>query len=76
MFTQAEYDRGDAIAISWHIDDVKSLDDTLTDKQAREILANFERNHDGSMEQMWQDLQFHVNEVEKLVGHKVKIVKG
>lgn len=62
MFTKAEYDRGDAIAISWHIDDVKSLDDSLTDEQAREILANFERHHEGSMEQMWDDLQYHINE--------------
>lgn len=62
MFTKEEYDRGDAIAISWHIDDVKSLDDKLTDDEAREILANFESNHDGSMEQMWYDLQYHVDE--------------
>lgn len=61
MFTQAEYDRGDAIAISWHIDDVKSLDDTLTNDQAREILASFERNHDGSMESMWNDLQYYLD---------------
>jgi predicted ribonuclease toxin of YeeF-YezG toxin-antitoxin module len=61
MFTREEYDRGDAIAISWHIDDVKGLDDSLTDDQAREILSNFEQNHDGSMQAMWEDLQLHID---------------
>jgi hypothetical protein len=61
MFTKEEYDRGDAVAISWHIDDVKSIDPSLTDDQAREVLANFERHHEGGMETMWEDLKFHVN---------------
>lgn len=61
MFALEEYENGNAVAISWHIDDVKSLDDTLTDEQAREILANFERHHEGSMETMWEDLQYHVD---------------
>ena len=61
MFTQLEYDRGDAIAISWHIDDVKGLDSNLTDEEARQVLANFEKHHEGSMESMWADLQFHVD---------------
>lgn len=61
MFTKEEYDNGDAIAISWHIDDVKGLDGTLTDEEAREILANFNKHHEGSMEQMWHDLQYHID---------------
>jgi Ca2+-binding EF-hand superfamily protein len=65
MFTQEEYDKGNAIHIDWHIDDVKSLDDTLTDDQARKILKGFERNHDGSMGSMWEDLQFHVDNFEE-----------
>lgn len=62
MFTQAEYDRGDAIAISWHIDDIKEIDPDLTDDQAREILANFDNHHEGSMESMWEDLKYHIDE--------------
>ena len=61
MFTQAEYDRGDAIAFSWHIDDVKYIDENLTDEQAREILARFAKHHDGSQEQMVEDLAYHVD---------------
>lgn len=61
MFSKETYERGDAIAISWHIDDVKEFDPKLTDDEAREILANFENHHEGSMESMWDDLQFHVN---------------
>lgn len=61
MFTQAEYDRGDAISFSWHIDDVKRIDSTLTDEQAREVLQNFVDYHDGSQEAMWEDLELNVN---------------
>ncbi len=61
MFSKETYERGDAIAISWHIDDVKGLDSSLTDEQAREILARFEKHHEGSMEAMWWDLQFHID---------------
>lgn len=65
MFKQSTYDRGDAIAISWHIDDVKAIDDSLTDEQAREVLRRFENHHEGSMESMWWDLEFHVNELKE-----------
>lgn len=61
MFTQAEYDRGDAIHIDWHIDDVKGLDESLTDEQAREILANFQNHHEGSMQAAWEDLELHIS---------------
>ena len=60
MFTQETYDRGDAIAFTWHIDDVKSIDPALTDEQAREVLKNFEEYHDGSHEAMWEDLKTNV----------------
>lgn len=62
MFTKEEYERGDAVAFSWHIDDVKSFNNNLTDEQAREILANFEQHHEGSYESMWNDLEYHINE--------------
>lgn len=62
MFTKEEYERGDAVAFSWHIDDVKGLDSSLTDEEAREILANFDNHHEGSQEAMWYDLEYHINE--------------
>lgn len=70
MFTKEEYESGDAVAISWHIDDVKDLywtryEKEMTDDEAREILANFAHNHDGSMTAMWDDLQFHVDNFEE-----------
>ena len=65
MFTKEEYERGDAIMISWHIDDIKGLDDSLTDDEAREILENFDRHHEGSMEAMWDDLKYHIDEFKR-----------
>ena len=63
MFSLDTYEKGNAIDISWHIDDVKSLDKTLTDGQAREVLANFNNHHESSMESMWDDLQYHIDEL-------------
>jgi len=61
MFTKETYNKGNAIAFSWHIDDVKSIQNSLTDEQAREILARFENNHNGSHEAMWEDLRLSVD---------------
>lgn len=65
MYTLETYERGDAVAFSWHIDDVKGFDPSLTDEEAREILKNFERHHDGSQQAMWDDLEYHVDEFKK-----------
>ena len=65
MFTQAEYDRGDAVAFSWHKDDFKKIDPDLKDEQARQVLANFEKHHEGSQEAMWLDLEYHVDELNR-----------
>lgn len=70
MYTQEVYDRGDAIAISWHIEDIRSIleqhedydpNNTLTDDECRQILAAFDKHHEGSMEAMWQDLDYHID---------------
>lgn len=53
------------VAIIWSIEDVQELDSSLTDEQAFEILKAFERNHDSSMESMWGDLQYHVDEFKR-----------
>jgi len=56
------FDDKKQIAIIWSIEDVKSLDDTLTDDQAFMVLQAFELNHDGSMLAMWEDLQLSLDE--------------
>lgn len=52
----------DKFIITWQIDDVKSVDEDLTDEQCVEILERFEHHHEGSMEAMWWDLEYHVGE--------------
>lgn len=54
-------EEADKISLVWSIEDVKSLDSTLTDEECREVLRNFERHHEGSMEQMWLDLRYHID---------------
>jgi hypothetical protein len=50
------------ISIIWSVKDVQSLDSSLTDKQAMEVLTMFNDNHDGSMIAMWEDLRYHLDE--------------
>lgn len=71
MFTIDTYEKGDAIAFSWHIDDVKSIDSSLTDEQAREVLSNFNSYHDGSQEAMWEDLKINVNWYKEKLNEKI-----
>lgn len=56
------YDPKRQIAIIWSIEDVQGLNSELSDEQAFEVLKRFEQHHEGSMEQMWYDLQYHVDE--------------
>jgi hypothetical protein len=63
-YLREQYAKDKAI-ITWQIEDVKSLDENLTDEEAITILKSFEGCCDGSMEQMWYDLQFHVDEFKK-----------
>ena len=44
----------DAIFISWHIDDIKNIDDTLTDNQCREILQLLDKQHDTNEGINWE----------------------
>lgn len=51
------------VAFVWSIEDVKFLiEDEISDEQAFEILQRFDNHHEGSMEQMWHDLEYHVSE--------------
>lgn len=61
LFDREVYERGDAIAISFHIEDLQYIDDTLTDQEAREVLARFEKHHEGSDESLWEDIKLHID---------------
>lgn len=50
------------IAFIWSIEDLQGLDDTLSDQDAWEILQRFESHHEGSMDSMWYDLSFHIDD--------------
>ena len=47
----------------WHIDDVKSLDETLTDEEAQEVLQIVGRKHDCNIGINWDFLAYWVNHV-------------
>jgi hypothetical protein len=53
--------REDAIAIIWTIDDVKSLNDKLTDDEARVILGNIRDNFDAGIGINWDVIQVEVD---------------
>jgi hypothetical protein len=53
----------DKVTIVWQVEDVKSLHPEFTDEQCRETLARFEKHHEGSMDAMWSDLQYHADVV-------------
>lgn len=52
----------DEISITWHIEDVKSLDESLTDQDAKEILQYVNRRHDATIGVNWDMIQSCVNE--------------
>jgi len=54
--------RGDAIASIWTIDDVKALDENLTDEDARRILANVQYNFDANDGINWGVIQREIDE--------------
>lgn len=53
----------DEITIKWHIDDIKSLDETLTDDQCREVLQLAMKNHDANIGINWDTLRYWINEI-------------
>lgn len=50
----------DSIEISWHIDDVKSVDASLNDDQCREILKSLKENHDSTIGITWQVIYYAI----------------
>ena len=51
------------ISIIWCVEDVKSLDDSLTDKQCRAVLLMAYQDHDATIGVNWDVLQFHIDEL-------------
>lgn len=60
-FLKSEENRKDRIDSSWWIDDVKSLDESLTDEQCREILQAVNNNHDATVGINWDVLQAEID---------------
>lgn len=53
----------DTISITWHIDDVLQVDDTLTESQARQVLYLLKHNHDASVGINWDVIEQTIEEV-------------
>lgn len=62
-------DLTNTISIIWSIDDIQMIDPSISDNDARVILHNFDNHHEGSMEAMWQDLEYHIDEFKREVVH-------
>ena len=45
------------IAITWHIDDVKSIRPDLTDEQASDVLISLKNNHDATEGINWDTIE-------------------
>lgn len=55
----------DSISLVWHIDDILSLDDSLTDDEAREILQAVEHGHDASIGVNWDTLEYYIDDFKR-----------
>jgi hypothetical protein len=53
---------GRVIRIEWGIEDVQSLDCTLTDEEAREVLSAVKQRHDCNIGITWDFIQFYVDD--------------
>lgn len=56
----------DQISIHWHVDDVLSVDDTLSEARAREILHYLKRNHDPSIGITWEIIEETIADFERV----------
>jgi len=43
----------DEISISWHFTDIQSVDDSLTNDEARQVLQLIKKNHDATIGVNW-----------------------
>lgn len=51
----------DEISITWHFTDIQSVDDSLTNDEARQILQLIERNHDANIGISWETIEAWIN---------------
>lgn len=51
----------DEISITWDIEDVKSLDESLAVHDCRLVLASVERNHDAEIGVNWGVIQLEID---------------
>ena len=54
---------GDYIDIRWHIEDVKSRDEDLTDDQCMKVLEYIKLNHDAEIGVNWDVIDFAIQVV-------------
>ena len=55
------------ITISWNVEDVLSLDDTLTTDQCIDVLEKAENNHDANYGISWDTLSWYIDDVKEEV---------
>ena len=55
------------ITISWNVEDVLSLDDSLTTDQCIEVLDMAEKHHDANHGISWDTLSWYIDEVKEEV---------
>ncbi|MEK9575725.1 MAG: hypothetical protein VW166_05370 [Gammaproteobacteria bacterium] len=51
------------ISINWHVDDVLSVDDTLTEKEALQVLHLLKDNHNASIGINWDVIEETISEL-------------
>jgi len=51
------------ISINWHVDDVLSVDETLTQLEARQVLYLLKHNHDALIGINWNVIQDVINQL-------------
>ena len=54
-----------SITISWNVEDVLSLDDSLTTDQCIEVLEKAENNHDANHGISWDTLSSYIDDVKE-----------
>lgn len=47
----------------WHIDDVKGLEETLTDEEAQDVLRMVNKRHDCNIGINWDFIQYFIDEI-------------
>lgn len=57
------YNSADQIKIVWDVDDVLSLDTTLTKEQCREVLRLAKKYHDATQGINWDVIEAHISTV-------------